>query len=313
VVIPAYTCVVVPNAFRFAGAAPRFCDIELETFGPDVESVRASITDRTRALVIQHLYGLVSRDYLELLDLAERRGLLVIEDCAHATGADLGGVRVGNRGTVGIYSSEQSKVFNTIMGGVAVANDPAVAERLRQAASRLGRPTDARIRRQLSTVAIAHARANGRGRWVRGDLEVLRSIGSPPLVSTTKDEIAGSRPAEYGCRMPAPIASLGLLQLRKVDAYNARRREAALRWDSWCDEVKLERPLVVPGSRPVFLRYPVIVGPEMKRNREWALSRIGVEVGTWFETHLHPAPGRLEGFPRADVAVDGCVNLPTLS
>jgi len=74
----------------------------------------SKIAPRTRAILLQHLYGLVCRDYDEILDLAKRHGLAVIEDCAHATGARHQGVRVGNRGDLAVYSSEQSKIFNTI-------------------------------------------------------------------------------------------------------------------------------------------------------------------------------------------------------
>jgi len=59
VVVPGYTCVVVPNAITQAGLEVRYCDIELESFGPDFDSLRAAVTPRTRAVLVQHLYGLV--------------------------------------------------------------------------------------------------------------------------------------------------------------------------------------------------------------------------------------------------------------
>ena len=120
VIVPGYTCVVVPNALRYAGVEPVYCDIELDTWGPDAESLEARVTPRTRAVLIHHLYGLVCRDYDAILRFARSRGLHVIEDCAHATGAVYQGVRVGNRGDIGFFSSEQSKVFNTSQGGMAV-------------------------------------------------------------------------------------------------------------------------------------------------------------------------------------------------
>src|SRR6185369_10783753 len=126
VIVPGYTCIVVQNAFDFAGITTVHCDIELETFGPDYQSVRRLITSRTKALLIHHLYGLVCRDFESLLTLARERGLKVIEDCAHATGAQFQGRHVGNFGDVGFYSTEWSKVLCTITGGVAVTNDAAL-------------------------------------------------------------------------------------------------------------------------------------------------------------------------------------------
>ena len=87
VIVPGYTCVVVPNAFQYAGVKPVYADIELETYGLDAERVEERISTKTRAILIHHLYGLVCRDIEPLLDIAKRKGLRVIEDCAHSTGA----------------------------------------------------------------------------------------------------------------------------------------------------------------------------------------------------------------------------------
>src|SRR6188474_2655566 len=118
VVVPGYTCIVVPNAFAHAGIDVRYCDIELDTFGPDFDSLRAAITPRTRAVLVQHLYGLVCRDFEKILDFATDRKLLLIEDCAHSLGASFRGRKVGNWGDAGFYSTEQSKVISTFNGGI---------------------------------------------------------------------------------------------------------------------------------------------------------------------------------------------------
>ena|ERR1700730_12270922 len=111
VIVPGFTCVRVPNAFEFANIKPVFCDIELDTYGPDLESVEENFTPRTKAIVVQHLFGLVCRDYEKILALAAKKGVRVIEDCAQSTGASLNGRRVGSRGSVGFFSSERSKIF----------------------------------------------------------------------------------------------------------------------------------------------------------------------------------------------------------
>ena len=132
VIMPGYTCVVVPNAFQFSGIGIVYCDIELETYGMDAGCLESAITPNTGAILIHHLYGLVCRDYEKLLQIAEREGIPVIEDCAQSTGATFRGIKVGNRGALSIYSSEQSKVMNTVQGGLAVTNDDDLGERLRE-------------------------------------------------------------------------------------------------------------------------------------------------------------------------------------
>ena len=63
----------------------------------------------------------------------------------------------------------------------------------------------------------------------------------------------------------------------------------------------------------MFLRYPVLVEPEKKRNRSWGVNSLGVEVGNWFSSNLHPVKDRrVDGCPNADIAVEQCINLPGL-
>jgi perosamine synthetase len=309
VIVPAYTCVVVPNAFRFAGVEVVYSDIELDTFGLDAVLLEERITTKTRAVLIQHLYGLVCRDYEAILTLARRYNLRVIEDCAHAAGAEHRGVKVGNRGDVGFYSSEQSKVFSTVMGGLAVTGDERLAEGLAEYRDQAPYPDDDWIDRQLCTAVLNYYLFKHPGRWWRGDLAMLKH-GHKQLVSTSREEECGIQPAHYGRRMPAPVAALGLCQLRKLDAYNERRRRAARRWADWCDRHGYKKPVEIEGSIPVYLRYPVLVEPEKKQDRSWALADPGVAVGVWYLSHVHPVPGRLEGFPGADTAVEQCINFP---
>jgi len=311
VILPGYTCVVVPNALKYAGLTPVYCDIELETYGLDAGVVEATITPRTRAIILHHLYGLVCRDYEAILKLAARHGLAVIEDCAHATGAEYRGTKVGNRGTVAFYSSEQTKVFNTVQGGVAVTNDDALAERMRQYWERAPYPTEGHVQKLLQNVLLQYYGFKHRQRWWLGDLMDL-IYGESRFVSTTPEELQGLQPDDYGCRMPAPIAALGLNQMRKLDRYNAQRRETARRWDAWCREQGYQSATVVPSSLPVFLRYPVMVESERKQDRAWARNELRVDLGVWFRGSVHPLEGFLPECPRAAQAVASCVNFPCL-
>lgn len=311
VLVPGYTCVVVANAFTFAGMTPVFADIELETFGLDAGQMEGRITPRTRAVLLQHLYGLVCRDYEKILAIAGKHGLKVIEDCAQATGAEFRGVKIGNRGDAAIYSSEQSKIINTIQGGLAVTNDNAIADRLREFQNTRPYPADDLVRRQLANVRLHYLQYESPHRWlVSSPAEAL--LGKQRLESTTEDELRGRRPPLYGQRMAPAVAALGLNQLRKMERFNEKRRQNSSRWDRWCDGHGFGRATVIPGSRPVFLRYPVLVTPEMKSEREWARRELGVEAGVWFVSNLHPSALPVSGCGNADIAVRQCINLPTL-
>lgn len=309
VVLPGYTCVVVPNALQFAGVKTVYADIELDTYGLDAVQLEARIGPRTRAVLLHHLYGLVARDYQSVIEIARRHGLAIIEDCAQSAGAEWQGRRIGNLGDVAIFSTEQSKHLNTIQGGLALTNDDAIADRLRQWQAAAPYPDDRRVRRLLRSVILAHARAERAPDW-RNRLTRLRHARAQ-MPSTTAGEERGERPAHYGQRMSPAVAAIGLNQLAKVDALNVVRRQAAAGWDDWCRSNGYDPPVVVTGSLPSYLRYPVLVEPERKQKHSWA-EHLNVEVGVWFRGKLHPVDLPLDGCPRADEAVARCINFPCL-
>lgn len=311
VIIPGYTCVVVANAFQFAGIKVIYTDIELETYGVDVNKLEDKITPETRAILIHHLYGLVCRDYMPLISLARKYNLKIIEDCAQATGATFRGIKVGNFGDVAFYSSEQSKVFNTIQGGVAVTNDSQIAAKLREFYEQAPYPDASWIDKQLYNIILNYYQCKHPQRWWLGDVvEIL--YGDKRLISTTKDEEQGIRPPNYGCKMVAPIAAIALNQLKKIDHYNEKRRQTANKWKAWCENRGYKPPVCPADSQPIYLRYPVLVEPEKKQDTSWAFNELGIKLGVWFVSHLHPSPRKVEGCPAADVAVKQCINFPTL-
>ncbi len=311
VILPGYTCVVVPNAFMYAGVKTVYCDIELETYGLDASKIEEKITGRTRAVVLQHLYGIVCRDYEKIISIARRRGIVVIEDCAHATGALFKGRKVGNYGDAAIYSSENSKVYSTVMGGIATTNNDNIAAGLKDYYDRAPLPDDGFIDRLLHNVILNYYTYAHPLRWLLRDA-VNIMYGDKRLISTTDEEERGIKPVGYGCRMAAPVAAIGINQLNKIDYYNDKRRETARRWKKWVVEKGYAEPLVIEGSTPVYLRYPVLVEPELKKDLKWAVNDLGLVPGVWFETHIHPTSRPVHGCPNADRAVAGCVNFPTL-
>jgi dTDP-4-amino-4,6-dideoxygalactose transaminase len=311
VIIPGYTCVLVPNAFHFANINTIYADIELDTYGLDATTLEQRITPKTRAILVHHLYGLVSRDMDAILEIAQRHNLTVIEDCAQATGALYHGQKVGNFGDIGFYSTEISKVFTTVVGGVVTTNSDTIAAKIREHYDQTPYPDHEWIRRQLHNVLLHYYESKHPQRWWMREVAVSQ-YGDERLNNMPPEEQQGIKPAHYNRRMPAPIAALALNQLRKLDAYNDLRRQRAQRWAQWCDANGYRKPLVIEDSMPVFLRYPVMVEPEKKQDTTWAMSELGVRPGLWFKTHIHPVDWPVANCPNADRAVAQCINMPVL-
>ncbi len=311
VILPGYTCVVVPNAFHFVEVKTIYSDIELDTYGLDAAFIEEKITPNTKAILLHHLYGMVCRDYEKIIAIARRNRLYVIEDCAQSTGAVFKNRNVGNLGDVAIYSNEQSKVFTTVQGGIATTNDDFLAERIKEYYTQVSYPDVKLIDKQLHNVIINYYSYKDPQRWWKGG--VIHLIHrNKIIISTTKEEEQGIKPSYYGRKMPSPIAAIGLNQLRKIDNYNEKRRQTARRWDIWCDRHGYKKPVVVPNSISVYLRYPIMVELEKKSDTSWARRELGISLGVWFVSNIHPVDWPVEKCPNADKAVEQCVNFPTL-
>ncbi|MFC2598709.1 MAG: DegT/DnrJ/EryC1/StrS family aminotransferase, partial [Actinomyces massiliensis] len=130
VIVPSFTFAATGNSVAIAGARPVFADIDPVTFTLDPASVRASITDRTAAIEVVHLYGLPA-NMPAIMRIAEAHGLAVFEDCAQAHGAAIGSVPVGAFGAWGSFSFYPTKNMTSLEGGMVTTGDAALARRVR--------------------------------------------------------------------------------------------------------------------------------------------------------------------------------------
>ena len=114
----------------YQGAIPVFADVDPDTGMVTAESVRAAISDRTRAIVVTHLFG-VPAEVDAIAAVAQQAGIPVIEDCAQAFLARRGGRLVGTFGALAGFSSQQGKHYTTGEGGFVATDDAALARRAR--------------------------------------------------------------------------------------------------------------------------------------------------------------------------------------
>jgi dTDP-4-amino-4,6-dideoxygalactose transaminase len=132
VITVAHTAVATVCAVERTGATPVLVDIDEATYTLDPGAAAAAVTGRTRAIVPVHLYGHPA-DMGPLMDLAARHGLAVMEDCAQAHGARIGGRLVGTFGHLAAFSFYPTKNLGAYGdGGAVVTGDPALAERVRR-------------------------------------------------------------------------------------------------------------------------------------------------------------------------------------
>ena len=125
VIVPSFTFAATANSVKLAGATPIFADIEADSFCIDPAAIEAAITDRTVAIMPVHLYGHpAAMDRIGVI--AEKHGLLVVEDAAQAHAATLHGTPVGAMGAVAAFSFYPTKNMTSGEGGMIVTDDPAI-------------------------------------------------------------------------------------------------------------------------------------------------------------------------------------------
>ncbi|MEB3172409.1 MAG: DegT/DnrJ/EryC1/StrS family aminotransferase [Cyanobacteriota bacterium] len=130
VILPSFTFVATAHALQWQGLRPVFADVDPDTYNLDPAAVEALITPATSAIVGVHLYGRPCA-IAPLQELADRHGLALLFDAAHAFGCAADGRAIGSHGLCEVFSFHATKVFNTGEGGAIATNDGALAERVR--------------------------------------------------------------------------------------------------------------------------------------------------------------------------------------
>lgn len=210
VVTPAMTWVSTVNLIVLAGATPVFVDIERDTLMVSPGPIEASLTERTRAIIPVHFAG-APVEMGPIRRLAAAQGIPVIEDAAHALGTSYDGQRVGASGT-SIFSFHPIKNITTGEGGMLCSDDDGLLERVRRLKFH-GLGVDAYDRHQQGRSPQAEVLEPG-----------------------------------YKYNMTDISAALGLSQLARIDALNARRTELAMRYREQLSGVEE----IVPLSDPAY-------------------------------------------------------------
>ena len=129
VIVSPWTMSATATAILVWNGIPVFADIDRETFNLDPASIEKRITPLTKAIVVTDIFGQAA-DLDEIMKIAHRHGLKVIEDCAQAPGARYKGKYVGTIADIGVFSLNYHKHIHTGEGGVCVTNDDALVERM---------------------------------------------------------------------------------------------------------------------------------------------------------------------------------------
>ena len=217
VITTPFTFIATANTISHCGAKPVFVDIDPQTYNIDPTAIEAAITERTRALLLAHLYGQPA-DMDPIMELAEAHGLYVIEDAAQAIGAHYPstssgrrkGRRVGSIGHAGCLSFYPTKNLGAYGdGGMVVTNDALLAERV----------------------------------------DALRRQGSKKKYHA---EVLG-----FNSRLDSLQAAILGVKLKYLDGWNEARRRVAQRYNELLDGLPVTTPYESPDAYHVYHQYTI--------------------------------------------------------
>ena len=130
VIVPAQTHVATAHAVEIVGAKPIFVDCECKTGNIDINKIEEKITKKTKAIVVVHFVG-IPVDMIEIMRLAKRYKLAVLEDCALALGSKIKGKHVGLFGDAGVFSFYPVKHITSAEGGMLITNNKKIFENIK--------------------------------------------------------------------------------------------------------------------------------------------------------------------------------------
>jgi perosamine synthetase len=316
VILPGYTCVMDVNPIKYLGARPVYVDIDPATYNLDPRLLPGKITERTKVIVAQHTYGYPC-EMDAILEAASRCGAAVVEDCCLALGSRYKGRLCGTMGRAAYWSFQWNKPFTTGLGGMATTSDADLAGRIDEICRTELRPPPAKAALLLSAQRLVY-RLLVYPRTTAMITRVFRWLTRRGAVvgSSSTSEFTPTMAADFFRAMSAGQARAGLRQLRSVEGNLAHRRRLRGLYEDLLREAGWPLPATPPHLDPVLVRFPVRVADKARSVAEAPAAR--VELGTWFESPLHPIETPMDLYdyregmcPVAERACREVVNLPT--
>lgn len=241
------------NCALYCGATPVFADIEADTYNIDPVEIEKKITERTKAIIAVHFTGQPCK-MDEIHAIAKKHNLLVIEDAAHALGADYKGKKIGSISDMTTFSFHPVKHITTGEGGMITTNSKELYERLI-------------LFRSHGITRNEEMLTKNEGGWYYEQLDL-----------------------GYNYRITDIQCALGISQMKKLDRFVARRREIAARYDKAFAEVEqIITPKQEEGCNNSWHLYVIqVIGQERKEVFDQLRAKnIGVNVH-YIPVYKHP-------------------------
>ncbi len=277
VIIPSYTCIVVPNAIIYRGAKPVYCDIKNNDFNIDVSKIENLITDKTKVLYAQHTFGQMC-DITAIKNIAKKHNLIIVEDAALALGAKAEEGYAGTIGDFGYFSTDRSKVINTGLGGFVSVNNEIFKEKFQKEYE--GVPfLDKKYTKKIAiTFLLNLIFSHPRVYWIGKFMSVI--LTKLNIMRYFLDEKMLTKPTNYSypAKLSNILAKVGLTQMQNLDKNIQHRKKVAKYYN---DILNIYTDDYINNSKNIFLRYSFLVNNRDKWEKKF--SKV-IELSSWFKS-----------------------------
>ncbi|MDO8658603.1 MAG: aminotransferase class I/II-fold pyridoxal phosphate-dependent enzyme [Candidatus Levybacteria bacterium] len=312
VIVQSFTCSVVPDAVIETGAIPIFVDIK-NSLTIDPFDLKKKITKNTKVIVLQHTFGIPS-DIDEILKIAKKNNIAVIEDCAHTIGGTYNGKKLGSFGIASFFSLGREKAFSSVFGGVAITNEKMLGKKITELHKCQKNPSFFWIMQQLFHpiaffIILPVYNFFSFGKIILVAFQKLKMLSFP----ISKEERSGKISENLTKKLPNALACLALFQLERIDKFNKKRETISkLYIEKFTgSEFNLPYKNIIP-----FLRFPVLL-----ENRDEILAffkKRGIYLGNWYSNVIDPKGVNMEKIfyklgscPNSEKIARKIINLPT--
>jgi dTDP-4-amino-4,6-dideoxygalactose transaminase len=292
-----FTCAAVAEAIVAGGARPVWVDIEPDRFGMSPEALGKAVTPNTRAVVVQHTFGLMA-DLSDLRRALKTSDTLVVEDSCLALGSSRAGVTAGAVGDAAIFSFELSKTISAGWGGMAQVNSSGLSDAVREIRDRSGvlsrREAGSRL---LQAGLYKFAYSPGLVRFLGYPAAALMKLGifrdssgrtSPHPVEHPKDAARAVDHRGYMAAQADAHWAVLLAQFGRLDTIIAAQRAAAEKYFVVLKKHTLGGWLAWKDPGETLIRFPLVARDPERMAAHFARSRIA--LGRWFDAPVSPMP-----------------------
>jgi len=312
VLIQAYTCNAVPNPIIWTGAKPIYADIDKNTLNFDLNDLQKHITNKTRAIIVQHTFGRPG-PIDEVLKIVKEKNLLLIEDCAHCLGASHKGQKLGTFGDAAILSFARGKVISSISGGAIIVKNEKLNDKIKSVIEKLPNTPKRQIFKDLFNF-ITWRGILRRVYFNQISYRVIDFLDKQDFFNPiySRKEMEGLKPKWHPSKLNSLYASLALEEFSKLDFYNKRREEIAM---EYFNNITNKNINLLPIHTGIYLRVvafcndPNIFFEKSRRYKAW--------FGNWYnapvfpkETNLEKVSYKQKSCPQAEYAAAHTINLP---